>query len=341
MVARRPTIADVALRAGVSKGLVSFVFNDRPGVAPQTRERIVVAARELGWRPSATARSLSTRRSLALGLVLRRPTQVLVADPFFPAFIAGIETVLNRTGQVLVLSMVPDEEAELRTYRTLVTDRRVDGVFLTDLRCRDPRLALLAELELPAVTIGRPLGARPFPAVILDDDQGVRRSVEHLVGLGHRRLAYVAGDPEMLHGLRRRASFVAAMRGAGLAHDQVIDTDFSPAQAGVATARLVEQATPPTAIIYASDPMAVAGMALLQSRGRLIPQQVSVTGFDGSDLASHLHPPLTTVAADPVTWGSTAAEVLLRLIADGEADDVELPAARLMIAGSTGPPPPD
>lgn len=338
---RHPTIADVAQRAGVSKGLVSFVFNDRPGVAPQTRERIVVAARELGWTPSATARSLSTRRSLALGLVVRRPTQVLVADPFFPAFIAGIETVLNRSGQVLVLSMVPDEQAELRAYRTLVADRRVDGVFLTDLRCRDPRLDLLSELELSAVTIGRPEGKPRFPAVILDDDQGVRQSVEHLVGLGHRRLAYVAGDIEMLHGRRRLTSFVAAMTEAGLPHNQVIDTDFSPAQAGAATARLIEEPTPPTAIIYASDPMAVAGMALLQRRGRSIPQQVSVTGFDGSEIASHLHPALTTVTADPVTWGSTAAEVLLRLIADGGAEDVELPAAQLLVAASTGPPPPD
>lgn len=339
MAVRRPTIADVAQRAGVSKGLVSFVFNDRPGVAPQTRERIVVAARELGWTPSATARSLSTRRSLALGLVVRRPTQVLVADPFFPAFIAGIETVLNRSGQVLVLSMVADEEAELRTYRTLVTDRRVDGVFLTDLRYRDPRLALLVELELSAVTIGRPEGESPFPAVNLDDDQGVRQSVEHLVELGHRRLAYVAGDLEMLHGRRRRTSFVTAMRAAGLPADQIIDTDFSPGQAGAATARLIELPVAPTAIIYASDPMAVAGMALLQRHGRLIPEQVSVTGFDGSDLASHLHPPLTTVAADPVAWGSAAAEVLLRLIADGEATDVELPAAQLVVGGSTGPPP--
>ena len=118
---------------------MSFVFNDRPGVAPQTRERILAAAKDMGWRPRPSARSLSTRRSFALGLVVRRDASVMTADSFFPAFIAGVESVLADEGQVLVLSVVP-EATEPSTYRTLASDHRVDGVFLTDLRRADSRL---------------------------------------------------------------------------------------------------------------------------------------------------------------------------------------------------------
>ena len=216
MAERRPTIADVASRVGVSKSLVSFAFNDRPGVAPQTRDRILATAREMGWRPRPSARSLSIKRSFALGLVVRRDPSVISGDSFFPAFISGVETVLADEGQVLVLSMVPDAATEVRAYRTLAEDHRVDGVFLTDLRRDDSRLALLTELGLPAVTLGRPESESPFPAITLADQPGVHQTVEHLRMLGHRRIGYVAGDVTMLHGLRRRESFVAAMREAGL-----------------------------------------------------------------------------------------------------------------------------
>jgi DNA-binding LacI/PurR family transcriptional regulator len=334
----KPTIADVARAAGVSKGLVSFVFNDRPGVAPQTRARIREAAAAIGWRPSLSARSLSTRTSFALGLVVRRDPRVIAADPFFPAFIAGVEMGLTGEGRILVLSVVPDADTELRTYRRLVADSRVDGVFLTDLRYDDRRLALLAELGLPAVMIGHPDRSSAFPVVNLDDAHGVRQSVAHLVGLGHSRIAYVAGEPQMVHGRRRRDSFVDAMTGAGLHPDRVVDTDFSAAAAAAETHRLLDAASPPTAIVYASDPMAIAGMGVVHQRGLRVPADISITGFDGTDLARHVYPSLTTVVADPAAWGREAARTLLQLIAVAEAPNLELPAAELLVGASTGPP---
>ena len=339
MTRRRPTIADVASRVGVSKSLVSFVFNDRPGVAPDTRASILAAAREMGWRPRPSARSLSVRRSFALGLVVRRDPSVIAADSFFPAFISGIEIVLAEVGQVLVLSMVADEQAEVRAYRTLAEDRRIDGAFLTDLRRSDTRLPLLAELGLAAVTLGRPDSESPFPAVDLPDEPGVRETVQHLQSLGHRRIGYVAGDATMLHSLRRRESFVAAMVTAELSTELVENTDFSPAQAASATHRLLGRALPPTAIMYASDPMALAGLSVAHALGLRLPDDLSVAGFDGTDIARYVFPALTTVVSDPVAWGRAAADTLLRVIADGRADDVELPAALLRVAQSTAPPP--
>jgi DNA-binding LacI/PurR family transcriptional regulator len=345
---QRVTIMDVAKRAGVSKGLVSFALNDRPGVSPESRTRILLAARELGWTPSLRARSLSTKRSFALGLVLGRTPEALGADPFFPSFIAGVESVLAPEGRALVLSVVPHEEAELRTYRSLVADGRVDGVFLSDLRHNDPRIPLLVDLGLPAVTLGHPesltpteqnsSSRSPFPAVSIDDTRGIAESVSYLTGLGHRRIAHVAGSSSMLHGSRRRMAFDHAARAAGLSDCQTIETDFSIGAGAAATRRLLAQEYPPTAIVFANDPMAIAGLGVAHERGLHIPGDLSITGFDDINFARYVYPPLTTVSTTPSKWGRAAARTLLSLMENGSADDVDLPAARLTVRGSAGAP---
>jgi DNA-binding LacI/PurR family transcriptional regulator len=340
MVDRRPTIADVAQRAGVSKGLVSFVVNNRPGVAADTRARILAVADEMGWRPRPNARSLSTRRSSALGWVVRREPDVVATDPFFPAFMAGVESVLADHGQVLVLSLVSDAVAEQRAYRTLVADARVDGVFLTDLHRADDRLALVAELGLPAIAIGRPDAHQELPTVDLDDTHGVAQSVEHLVELGHRRIGYVAGDISFVHGYRRRAAYASSMERAELSAGPIVLTDFSAAGGAAATSQILDTDPRPTAVVYANDVMAIAGMGLLQQRGLRVPEDMSVTGFDGAALGRYTYPALTTVVADPMAWGRTAAEVLLQLITEGHAPSVELAPAQLVVRTSTGRPTP-
>ena len=338
MNTQKVTISDVAKRAGVSKGLVSFALNDRPGVSPDTRARILTAAADLGWKPSLRARSLSSRRSFALGLVIARNPEVLSSDPFFPSFIAGVESILSDRGQALVLSVVPSAEAEIHSYRQLVEDGRVDGVFLSDLRHDDPRIPLLAELGLPAVTLGRPDGPSPFPAVTIDDTPGITESVAYLAQLGHRRIAHVAGSSAMLHGSRRRDAFEGALRVAGLPAGQTIETDFSVAAGSDATRRLLTQDQPPTAIVYANDPMAIAGLGVAHELGVRVPDDLSITGFDDIDFSRYVYPPLTTVSATPVVWGRAAATTLLGLIENGSADDVDLPAARLIIRGSAAAP---
>ncbi|WP_053205942.1 LacI family DNA-binding transcriptional regulator [Jiangella muralis] len=335
MPTERPTIADVAERAGVSKGLVSFALNDRPGVSPQTRERILAAARDLGWQPSLRARALSVNRAFALGLVITRDPEIITGDPFYPSFIAGVERELAPAGQALVLSVVPDEEAELAAYRKLVEDRRVDGIFITDLRHDDARIALADELGVPAVTLGRPEGASPFPAVSMDDRAGIEAAVDHLVGLGHRSIAHVAGPARMLHGSRRRKAFEDAMARAGLRATMIVETDFRAADGARATRDLLARQEDPTAIVYANDPMAIAGLGVAQRSGLRVPEELSITGFDGSDVAEHIFPALSTVATDAVSWGAVAARVLLQEIAGEEPGDTELPPARFIPREST------
>jgi DNA-binding LacI/PurR family transcriptional regulator len=309
-------------------------------------------AAELGWAPSASARSLSTRRALAVGLVVAREPELLGADPFFPPFIAGIETVLSRRGQALVLQVPPTAAAELDSYRRLAADGRVDGVFLTDLRVDDPRPALLTELGLPAVTLGRTPRQRLVPACSLDDRQGIADAVTHLAALGHRRIGHVAGPQHFVHGRARKAAWRQAVAAAGLPKGPSVTSDFTASGGARATAKLLDLAEPPTAIVYANDVMAVAGMSLATSRGMSVPGQLSVTGFDDTELARHLQPALTTVRSDPLGWGAAAAELLLDTInaairapspaarrkAMAERPDIDLPPAELVVRQSSAAP---
>lgn len=333
--AARPTINDVARHAGVSKGLVSFALNNRPGVSAETRDRILASAEELGWSPSLRARSLSVDRSYALGLVIGRSVDVIAADPFFHAFIAGVESEFSTAGQVLVLAQATPGREEAATYRGLAADKRVDGVFLTDLRAGDDRIALVRELGLAAVTLGHPDVPSPFPSVSVDDGRGIRAAVEHLVGLGHRRIAHVAGPSNMLHGRRRADAFLDAAIAGGV-EPSVVETDFSAVDGARATRELVALgADRPTAIVYSNDHMALAGLTAAQRAGLRVPHDLSITGFDNTELAEHTFPSITSVATDAADWGARSARLLLAAIAKQPVDDVDLSEPRLVVREST------
>ena len=335
----RHTINDVARAAGVSKGAVSLAFNNRPGLSPGTRERILATALELGWTPSSRARALSVSRALAVGLVVARPPETLRSDPFFPSFIAGVESELSEHGYALLLQVVPEHDAEHESYRRLSNEGRVDGVFVTDLCVDDSRPALLAELGLPAVIVG-PALAEPFwPAVGVDDGPGIVAAVEHLVGLGHTRIAHVAGPPEMVHGRSRREAWSAALHHAGLPEGPCIDSDFSAEAGAAATRELLDLADPPTAIVYANDLMAIAGLAVAASRGIDVPGRLSITGYEDTELGAHVQPPLTSVCSDVIGWGRAAARRLLELIDQRPPSDVSLPPPTLVVRASSGPAP--
>jgi DNA-binding LacI/PurR family transcriptional regulator len=335
MNTRRPTIADVARHAGVSKGAVSFALNGRAGVSEETRQRILDAAAELGWSPSHRARALSTKRAFSLGLVVARDPDLLGADPFFPAFIAGVEKVLAERDQTLVLQVVTSPAAEEAGYRRLARDGRVDGVFLVDLRRTDPRIALLEEIGLPAVTLNRPDVPSPFPAVVLDDRPGISAAVAHLAELGHTAIAHVAGPDVFLHAIARRDAFDQAMADAGLPPGQVVAGDFTASGGREATHRLLTGEQRPTAIVYANDVMALSAIAVAAELAIRIPEDLSITGYDDSTLAGYVHPALTTVRADATSWGHAAATALLALIDGHDVADTTLPPAELILRRST------
>jgi DNA-binding LacI/PurR family transcriptional regulator len=332
---RRPTIDDVAAHAGVSKGTVSFVFNGRAGVAQSTKERVLASVEELDWTPHRRARSLSTSRADALGLVLARDPVLLGADPFFAPFIGGVESVLAPLGQSLLMRFVAGDAAEQTAYQTLSRESHVDGVILADLRRADPRIALARELGLPAVTLNRPTVRSEFPAVCVDDKAGIAAAVAHLAELGHTHIAHVGGPEVYLHATGRRRAWERAMRRHGLEPTDFIAADFTAAGGAAATRTLLNATQRPTAVIYANDLMAISGMAAAQQLGLEVPADLSIVGFDDAELSAYLHPALTTVRTDAFGFGVAAAQTLLTVIEGGPPADRELPAAQLVVRDST------
>ncbi|MFD7439009.1 LacI family DNA-binding transcriptional regulator [Streptomyces sp. NPDC059861] len=328
----------MAQRAGVSRSSVSFALNNRPGLADETRVRILAVAEELGWRPSRPARALSLGKAGAVGLVLAREPGLIGADPFFPAFIAGIEEVLSEQGDGLVLH-VTTADREQALYERLAADRRVDGVLLTDLRVDDPRPALTASLGLPTVVVGRAEWAGGHCAVELDDEPAYVAAVRALAEAGHRRIAHVEGPQEFRHAIRRRQAWERTLADLGLPPGPLRPGGFTAEGGAGATRELLALAEPPTAIVYGNDLAATAGLAVAHELGIAVPGQLSVVGYDDTPLAQYTHPPLASARADARGWGAAAALALHTVIADGTAPDVVLPPAVFVPRPSTGPAP--
>jgi DNA-binding LacI/PurR family transcriptional regulator len=337
---RRATIADIARAAGVSKGAVSYALNGRPGVSESTRWRILAIAAEYGWHPSSAARSLSDGRAGVLGLVIDRPARTLGIESFFMQLISGIEATLSAQSVGLLLQVTADQEAEMEAYRRWWGQRRVDGVILVDLRRDDPRVKLLEELRLPAVVIGGPEGLGSLPGVWSDDAGAITTVVEYLAALGHRRIARVAGLPELWHTEVRSRALAEAGERLGLPEVVTISTRYTGDEGGRATRTLLSHRPAPTAIIYDNDVMAVAGVAVAHEMGVSIPTELSVVAWDDSPLCQLVHPQLSAIRRDIVSYGAHAAAHLLNLINGAEVGSFEDPAPELVPRGSTAAPPP-
>lgn len=330
-------MADIARRAGVTKGAVSFALNNRPGVSEPTRRRILAIAEELGWQPNSAARALSDGRAGAFGLVIDRPARTLGLEPFFMQLISGIQSELIRDATPLVLTMAEDQAAEVALYKSWWAQRRVDGVFLVDLQADDARVTVLEELGMPAVVLGAPVGTGALPAVWSDDAAAVHTVVRHLADLGHRRLARVGGPERLRHTVIRGAAFDAAVRELGLS-GCTVETDYSGEAGAAATRALLSGGEAPTAIMYDNDVMAVSGLATVQSMGLHVPADVSLVAWDDSALCELVHPALTALSRDIAGYGAHAAR-LLRAAAGGlEVADLEDPAPRLTLRGSVAAP---
>jgi len=332
--AARVTIRDIAERAGVSKGAVSYALNGRPGVSGETRERILSIARELGWYPNRAARALSEARADALGLVLARPARTFALEPFFMQFIGGVELELAGRSIALTIQLVPDIEAEIAAYRRWWGEHRVDGVLVFDLRVDDPRVDELVRLGLPAVIVGGPLQNRALPAVWHDEESVVVEAVQYLAALGHVRIAHVTGVPEFVHTVQRVTGFRRATSELGL-EPIVVETDYSAQQGSRATLKLLSSPNPPTAIVYDSDLLAVTGLGVAQQMGLSIPEDLSIIGWDDSLISQVVHPPLTAITRDLGAYGIGAASHLLAAVEGQVGLDVEIARGELTPRGST------
>ena len=322
-MARKPARSqDVAKLAGVSRTTVSFVLNDVPGVkiSQETRQRVLEAARELNYYPTAAARSLASGKTQRIGLILGEGQKRLSADAFLPTFLQGVTALVHQRGYHLVLQMaedVPSHEA----YARLLREQQVDGLILSGPRSDDPLLAELAEERFPLILHGR-LADCTQPCVDVDNKAGAYQAVTHLIGLGHWRIGFVSNAPLFYSGTQDRfAGYKQALAeyDIPLKRELVRTAAFLPATGRTAMEELLALPQRPTAVFVASDVVAIGAMGAIQGAGLHIPDDMAVVGFDDIFLAAHLQPPLTTVRVPAYGLGWTAAQVLISLI-EGDED---------------------
>ncbi|GAA4802818.1 LacI family DNA-binding transcriptional regulator [Streptomyces ziwulingensis] len=341
MTTPRVTIKDVAALAGVSKGAVSLAFNHKPGLSEPTRERIFRAARELGWAPNPTARTLAGSRVDVVGLAVCRPARLLGLEPFYMEFVSGVESVLTERSCSLLLRLVRSAEEEAGLLESWWRGRRIGGSILVDFRAGDPRVEPVRRLGIPVVAVGHPSLTGGLTSVWTDDATAVREAVGYLAALGHRRIARVGGAAALGHTSIRTAAFDAAARALGPAGVRQIATDFS-GDAGARATRSLLSAAPadrPTAVVYDNDIMAVAGLAVAAEMGLRVPADVSLLAWDDSQLCRLTHPTLSAMSHDVHGFGADVARTLFDVITGDGAGSHPVPTPVLTPRGSTAPPP--
>jgi DNA-binding LacI/PurR family transcriptional regulator len=316
----RPTLDQVAALAGVGRGTVSRVINGSPQVSPRTRQAVEAAVAELGYVPNLAARALVTRRTDAVALVVSESEDRLFGEPFFAGVVRGIGSAVAAAGRQLVLALT-DGPYDQRPLERYLTPQHVDGVLLLSLHGDDPLPHHLREHGLPVVLGGRPAGSWRGPYVDVDNVGGARAGVAHLLQHGRRRIATIAGPQDMGAGQDRLAGYRQALAAAGLPVDDglVAEGDFSEASGVAAMRSLLGRRPDVDAVFAANDLMAVGALRTLREAGRSVPADVAVVGFDDSPLSRVTEPPLSTVRQPVEEMGRRMAELLVRLITEGEA----------------------
>jgi DNA-binding LacI/PurR family transcriptional regulator len=339
------TIKDVAHRAGVSHPTVSRALRGDRLVAPKTAARIRRIAADLGYVPSATARSLKTSRSLVIGVIVNR-----ISDPFYSEVLDGIQDVLHSTDYSLFLAATEhDPEREKAVVRAML-ERRIDGLIVCSRFVTPGYRMELGASGSPVVVVhnrGRDSGGN---AIYHDDHEGSRQMTRHLIDLGHRRIAFVASARAGRESEDRLAGFLAEMETAGLTVSPEYIVQAATGQltsAPGAVELLLGLARRPTALLCFNDILAIGAMQQLRQRGLQVPADCSVVGFDNISFSMFVIPPLTTFNQPKYPLGQEAARMMLRLLnAKAAKEKVDQPTVitlrgEILVRASSAPPPAD
>jgi LacI family transcriptional regulator len=339
----RINIRQLARLSGVSIGTVSRALNGYADVRPETRERIVRLAHELDYTPAAAARNLVTQRSRVVGVFLETGEgHPDLQHPFFHEVLVGLKNAIGAGGYDLLLfaNERPDNGYREHSYLKPARHHDVEGVVLMGVDPEDPEVRRLARSEIACVGVDLELAGPGTEYVISDNMGGVAAAMRHLHDLGHRRIATITGQLETKPGVDRLRSYRGEVQALGLAYrdEYVAYGDFYVDSGHREMTRLLGLAEPPTAVVAASDLMALGAIRAIAEAGLGVPGDVSIVGFDDIQLAGHVNPPLTTLRQDKAGLGSAAGAAVMALI-DGE---VEVPRARalpvqLVVRDSTAP----
>ncbi len=332
------TIRDVARLAAVSVASVSNALNDPERVSPALRARVTSAVEALGYLPHAAARNLRRRSSNLLGLLVAD-----ITNPFFTEMIRAIETVASAAGYSVLLGNCDETPAREEAHLTVLRAHRVGGILLAPTGLASARrTALLAATRTPIVLVDRALDGLGLDTIVLDNHLAARLAVDHLVALGHRRIALITGPATVATGAERLSGYrdALAQHGLGFDADLVRDAGFREAAAYQASTDLLARAEPPSAVLAANNLMTLGLMRALADLGRRCPGDVSVVAIDDLIWSSAFHPRLTTVAQPVEQMGRRAIGRLLDRISgriDGPGETFRLPP-ELIVRESTAAP---
>lgn len=333
------TIRDVARLAEVHPGTVSRALNEetRALVNPETAERVLRAAEELGYRANRIARGLKTNRSHTIGVLIPD-----ITNPVFPPILRGIEDRLDEAGYTALIVNTDNDAERERIYLEAMQARQVDGFISATARLDKELLAELDGAGTPLVLVNRSLEDGSVPAVTVDDRRGIALAVGHVVELGHEQIAHVAGPQNLSTGHRRQLGFIEAMQAAGLGvvgEHVKVGSSFTEEEGARACDELLRSAPEVTAIVAGNDLMAVGCYDALEERGLACPDDISVVGFNDMRFVDRLRPPLTTVRIPHREIGQEAADLLLeQLGGNTQAGGEVLLEPILMVRGSTAAP---
>ncbi|AKZ55880.1 HTH-type transcriptional regulator CelR [Streptomyces ambofaciens ATCC 23877] len=313
----RPTLEEVAARAGVGRGTVSRVINGSPRVSDATRAAVEAAVAELGYVPNTAARALAANRTDAIALVVPEPETRFFAEPYFSDMLKGVGSELSDTEMQLLLIFAGSDRERQRLAQYLAA-HRVDGVLLVSVHADDPLPDLLSQLEIPAVISGPRSAAESLASVDSDNYGGARSAVEHLLARGRHRIAHITGRLDVYGAQRRVDGYREALRDAGHEPDEgLIEAgDFTEEGGRRAMAELLRRRPDVDAVFAASDVTAAGAGQVLREAGRRIPDDVALVGYDDSAIARHMEPPLTSVRQPIEEMGRAMIDLLLAEIAD-------------------------
>lgn len=341
MAHKRVTMRQIAEAAGVSRTTVSFVLNDVPGIAisPETRQRILEAARSLNYIPDSAARSLASRRAGAVALVLRQSPHQVVSDAFLAPVLQGVADAVREHGYHVLIEPL-DPENLTSSYGDLVRSRRADGILLSGPRNDDKELLQLHAMGVPVVLMGQIPGTG-IPFVDVDNVSGALVAVNHLIEQGHQRIACITNAPlAYTASYYRLIGYRQALEQADISYDPslVREGGFTAESGEQAMRDILAHNNSPTAVFVASDVVALGALGAIQKAGIRVPQEMALVGFDDIPLAQYVDPPLTTVRLPAYGLGWGAGDMLTRIL---EAVDEPFPTevlldTELVIRGSSG-----
>ncbi|WP_277959765.1 LacI family DNA-binding transcriptional regulator [Frigoribacterium faeni] len=329
------TIVEVARQAGVAISTASTALNNRAGVSEQTRERVQGVAQSLGYVPSIRGRSLSSKRAFAIGLIVQRDPDVLESDPFFGAFIGGVEEVLAPRGYALALQIAKDEASSLARHIELAESGRVDGLLLNELHIDDERWRALKSRGVPAVAVNPGTFDSALPSVVQDGEQAIDDLIGHLVERGHERIAHVAGPPAFVHARNRSMAWRTAIRARGLEASVEVCGDFTYEGGQRAADLILNLEERPSAVFCANDLSAIGFLNRALELGLEVPDDLAIAGFDGILPGQWVRPALTTIKTSPRSLGREAAQLLLLSIDGEQPHDITIPPAEFHAREST------